>query len=89
LLEKSLEHLKWLIWIGDRRSDSGLSRGDMRLGRSVIGIRNGGEANGQNQSYRKCAKQIEGHSRLPAFRIPTTNSLQLTLRRWSFRYLSS
>jgi hypothetical protein len=67
LLEKRLEHLKWLSWIGDRRSDGGLSRGDMCLGRSVVGIRNGGEANGQKQSYRKCAKQIARHSRLLCF----------------------
>jgi hypothetical protein len=59
--------LKWLIWIEDRRRDSGVSRGDVCLGRGVVGIRNGGEANGQKQSYRKCAKQIAGHSRLLCF----------------------
>ena len=70
MLEKRLEYLKWLIWIGDRRSDGGLSRGDMCLGRSVIGIHNRGEANGQNQSKTKCAEQIAGHSRLLCFRAP-------------------
>jgi len=43
------------------------SRGHVCLGRSVVGIGNGGEANVQNQSYRKCGKQIAGHNRLLCF----------------------